>query len=340
MAITNVAVVPMDKNRVLPDQTVVIDDGLIKAIGPSASVSIDGMSIVAGSNKYLLPGLTDMHVHYIHEELANFVGAGMTPYEALKCATSEAARSLGQSEVWGTVDEGKRADLILVQGNPLSAIESLRNLEAVFINGFHLTSADLERLLNEQSALASLDPLASSPEPMVSRIPSSANTTYEGAWIERQGDRVVGRIDYTHRTLPSGEWIVEERHVFEQGAVFEVGGSQRHSIKLRLKSDPTICEATLREESWVGEVHSFLTLTDSGAYHLRRIDEDGHEVEEDLGDRPLLPDPTLVLSQLEYDKQVDADLSPLSSRERARACPVLDTGVRVNYNIKTMLTRC
>ena len=38
----------------------------------------------------------------------------------------------------------------------------------------------------------------------------------------------------------------------------------------------------------------------------------------------------LVLSQLEYDEQADADLSPLPSRERAR--------VRVNRNIKTMLT--
>ena len=47
----------------------------------------------------------------------------------------------------------------------------------------------------------------------------------------------------------------------------------------------------------------------------------------------------LVRSQLEYDEQADADLSPLPSRERARACPVLDTGVRVNCNIKTMLTR-
>ena len=37
-------------------------------------------------------------------------------------------------------------------------------------------------------------------------------------------------------------------------------------------------------------------------------------------------EPVLVRSQLEYDEQADADLSPLSSRERARACPVLDTG--------------
>ena len=64
MAITNVAVAPMDQNRVLSDRTVVIDDGFIKVIGSSSSVNTAGMSTVDGSNKYLLPGLADMHVHY------------------------------------------------------------------------------------------------------------------------------------------------------------------------------------------------------------------------------------------------------------------------------------
>ena len=89
----------------------------------------------------------------VHEELASFIEAGMTPYEALRCATSEPARFLGESELWGTVAEGKRADLILVRGNPLSSIESLRNLEGVFVNGFHFTRVDLDDLLNQQISL-------------------------------------------------------------------------------------------------------------------------------------------------------------------------------------------
>ena len=103
-------------------------------------------------------------------------------------------------------------------------------------------------------------------------------------------------VVFSHRNVPSGEWIIEESRIFEQGSIFDVGGYQRHSIELRLKSDLTIREAKLREESWVGETRSVLTVTDAGAYHLRRIDEDGQEVEEDLGSRPLLPDPTLGLS--------------------------------------------
>ena len=79
MVITNVAVVPMDRNRVLSDQTVVIDDGFIKTIGPSASVITAGMSTVDGSNKYLLPGLAEMHVHYwTPGESALFLANGVT----------------------------------------------------------------------------------------------------------------------------------------------------------------------------------------------------------------------------------------------------------------------
>ena len=80
----------------------------------------------------------------------------MTPYEALRCTTSEAARFLGQSETWGTVTEGKRADLILTRGNLLVSVKALRDPDGVFLNGFHFTRADLDSLLNQQMALDTL----------------------------------------------------------------------------------------------------------------------------------------------------------------------------------------
>ena len=229
----------------------------------------------------------------IHEELASFIGAGMTPYEALRCATIEPARFLGQSELWGTVAEGKRADLILVRGNPLTSIESLRDLEGVFVNGFHFTSADLDDLLNQQ---ISLETPADFAEHGMSRPTSPSTSTCQYVWSEREKNCEVGRVVVGHRTLPNGDWIIEETRVFEQGYIMDLGGVQRHSIELHLKPDLTIHRATLREESWVGESHAVLTMTDNLAYHHRRIDEDGHEWEEDLGNRPLLPDPTLGLS--------------------------------------------
>ena len=229
----------------------------------------------------------------IYEELANFIAVGMTPYEALRCATSEPARFLGQSEIWGTVAEGKRADLILVRGNPLDSIETLQDLEGVFVNGFHFTRTDIDGLLAQQAALESLVDFA---EPEVTRGVPPVGSTFEGTWSEREGDCEVGRVVFSHCALPNGEWIIEESHIFEQGLIFDFGGVQRHSVELRLKPDLTILEASFREESWVGESHASLTLTEESAYHHRRTDEDGYMWEEDLGTRPLLADPTLGLS--------------------------------------------
>ena len=63
-AFTNVNVVPMDSERVLEDQVVVIEDGLISAVGPKDEVTIpDSVAIVDGQGGYLMPGLADMHMH-------------------------------------------------------------------------------------------------------------------------------------------------------------------------------------------------------------------------------------------------------------------------------------
>jgi imidazolonepropionase-like amidohydrolase len=64
IAFTNVNVVPMDSERVLEDQVVVVKEGLITAVGPAGEVTIpDGAEIVDGQGGYLMPGLADMHMH-------------------------------------------------------------------------------------------------------------------------------------------------------------------------------------------------------------------------------------------------------------------------------------
>ena len=61
LAITHVTVLPMDEERLLPDQTVVLKNGHIEALGPASILATDGMQHVDGTGKYLLPGLADMH---------------------------------------------------------------------------------------------------------------------------------------------------------------------------------------------------------------------------------------------------------------------------------------
>src|SRR5215207_8124290 len=64
LAFVNVNVVPMDGERVLGGQTVVVRDGRIAQIGPANKVKVPASAVrIDGRGKYLMPGLTDAHVH-------------------------------------------------------------------------------------------------------------------------------------------------------------------------------------------------------------------------------------------------------------------------------------
>jgi imidazolonepropionase-like amidohydrolase len=86
----------------------------------------------------LLAG-TDDRAEVLHDELAIFVEAGLTPYEALLTATADAARYLGALDDFGTVEIGKRANLVLLDGNPLRDITRTRAIVGVMMNGVWLS---------------------------------------------------------------------------------------------------------------------------------------------------------------------------------------------------------
>src|SRR5215469_16747118 len=68
LAILHVAVIPMDRERVVMDQTVLVRNSEIAAVGPADSVAIPtGAERVDGRGRYLIPGLVDMHTHFIDD---------------------------------------------------------------------------------------------------------------------------------------------------------------------------------------------------------------------------------------------------------------------------------
>ncbi len=79
----------------------------------------------------------------LHGELMAYTLAGMTPYEALKAATVNPARALNLEA--GTIEAGKLADLIFVEGNPLVDIASTHKVKRVIANGRVLEMSDLLR---------------------------------------------------------------------------------------------------------------------------------------------------------------------------------------------------
>ena len=123
-------------------------------IGIVAVFHEEGAPLLLGTdtpNPFVFQGFS------VHQELANLRSAGLTPFEALRCGTSEAARFVGQMGVWGTIAEGKRADLLLVGANPLTDVEAVRDIDAVFVNGFHFSRGDLTALLQQRAASVAIE---------------------------------------------------------------------------------------------------------------------------------------------------------------------------------------
>lgn len=99
-----------------------------------------GIPIVMGSdagNWDLMPQM--FHGPTSIREIELLTLAGMTPLEAIKSSTSIPAEMLGISQDLGTIQEGKLADLIIVNGNPLDDISSLRNIKWTIIDGIAKT---------------------------------------------------------------------------------------------------------------------------------------------------------------------------------------------------------
>jgi imidazolonepropionase-like amidohydrolase len=82
----------------------------------------------------------------LHDELELWVAAGFTPLQALQAATLNPALFLGMQDSLGTIDEGKMANLLILQANPLQNVRNTRQIMAVIKNGVLYEKARLRAL--------------------------------------------------------------------------------------------------------------------------------------------------------------------------------------------------
>jgi imidazolonepropionase-like amidohydrolase len=111
-----------------------------------------GVMILAGTEEggasFIYPGFA------IHDELQLLVESGLTPLEALQAATINPARFLHAADSLGTVSVGKRADLLLLDADPLADIGNTKAIRAVIADGRLFDRARLDFLLARVAAIA------------------------------------------------------------------------------------------------------------------------------------------------------------------------------------------
>jgi imidazolonepropionase-like amidohydrolase len=157
-----------------------------------------GATIFAGTdapNPFVVPGFS------LHEELGLLVGAGLTPYQALRAATAVPAQWLGRT---ATITVGAPADLVLLDTDPLKDIAATRTREGVMLRGTWHPQAELDGKLE---ALATsyehpADPLASAPPLALD------NPTATASYTMTIGGRTIGRERLAVATTPDGGRVI------------------------------------------------------------------------------------------------------------------------------------
>jgi imidazolonepropionase-like amidohydrolase len=103
-----------------------------------------GVGIVLGSDA---PQLWNAPGFSATRELGTYVAAGLTPWQALATGTRNVAAFLGNPDEAGTIGNGKRADLILLDANPLTDIGNVGRRAGVMVGGRWLPRAEIEQRL-------------------------------------------------------------------------------------------------------------------------------------------------------------------------------------------------
>lgn len=106
-----------------------------------------GVRILAGTdagflNSYNYPGVG------LHDEMQRFVESGLSPWQTLQAATINGARFLGRDDLYGSLEPGKAADIVLLEADPLRDIAATRRIDAFVLRGKVYDRAALDGLLD------------------------------------------------------------------------------------------------------------------------------------------------------------------------------------------------
>jgi hypothetical protein len=173
-------------------------------------------------NPFLVPGFS------IHTELQILTHAGLSPYEALKMGTYNAAECLGKLNEFGTIEKGKQTDMILLDENPLDDVANITKVAGVMVRGQWFTEIELQKKLEE---------IAGSYLPESNRfdgVPELANKkkpVQTGIYELAYNGVVFGEERYALNMLSAGNYNLSAQMISDRPY------STRTLIKMRLNSE-------------------------------------------------------------------------------------------------------
>ncbi|MHC4536193.1 MAG: ankyrin repeat domain-containing protein [Planctomycetota bacterium] len=112
-------------------------------------MKLAGVGLLAGTDTgmpYCFPGFG------LHDELEFLVRAGLSPMEALRTATYNPAKYFGQLDSMGTIGQGKIADMVLLEANPLENISNTQKIAGVVFGGRFFDKTGLQKMLAQVEA--------------------------------------------------------------------------------------------------------------------------------------------------------------------------------------------
>jgi imidazolonepropionase-like amidohydrolase len=106
-----------------------------------AKLARAGVTLGTGTDIWQLPT-------GVHMELEELVAAGLSPAEAIRAGTSSAARIIGAEQVLGSIEQGKLADLVILDADPLADIRNTRRIATVIRDGRVIDRAAIRRAVS------------------------------------------------------------------------------------------------------------------------------------------------------------------------------------------------
>jgi imidazolonepropionase-like amidohydrolase len=221
-------------------------------------------------NPFVVPGFA------VHEELGNLVSAGLTPYEALRAGTKDAAEYLGDD--FGEVVQGRRADLLLVDGDPLSDVLNAAKLRGVMVRGVWHAEPELRDML--ERAANAWDPSAD----RLAKLQALAGArTYRGAYSGVFAGQERYAID---RSSDGGRTLVAQSAYDEAEA-----GSLVTELREQVDARGAVRGFDLRRDAWAGSFRAHIEIVGGEAKGQVKIGEDATAVTATVRDPIPLPGP-------------------------------------------------